>query len=68
MILDQPMDPITLQKLSEAEKVTLLKKAYTEFLAIVQTEHSKQKHILNQAVDTAEDKKMNQIRQLIQSL
>lgn len=68
MILDQPIDPIALQKLSEAEKVKLLKQAYAEFFDIVQKERSKQKQILNQAVDAAEDKQINHIRQLIQSL
>lgn len=65
MILDQPIDPTKISQLSESEKIDLLKKAYHEFIGVVNAVSEEQKEILDKALHEAEQKKIEEVRQTI---
>ncbi len=67
MILDQPIDPQALQKLSDDEKITLARKAFAEYLSIAHEVGEKQKHILEKALSNLQNKKIDELRDYIQN-
>lgn len=68
MILDQPIDPIALQNLSEADKIKLLKAAYLEALQVIQRAQQKKYHVLTDTIHTIDQQRIARIKQVIQSL
>ncbi|MBI2416236.1 MAG: hypothetical protein HYV33_06300 [Candidatus Kerfeldbacteria bacterium] len=68
MILGQPLDSKKIQSMSEPERIALLKAAYNEFIEVVNGVKIHQKDILEKALKDVEQKKIDQIRALIQSL
>lgn len=67
MILEQPIDPQELQRLSDEEKIELARKAFAEYLSIAHEVGEKQKHILEKALSNLQNKKIDELRQFIQN-
>ena len=68
MILDQPIDPIALQQLSETEKIKLLKAAYLEALQVIQQSQQKKYHLLSATAHTMDQHQINRVKQIIESI
>ncbi len=65
MILDRPIHPLALQKLSKTEKIQLLKTAYLEALQIIQQAQNHKLQTLSNTVDSIDEKKISDIKKII---
>ncbi|MFA5995013.1 MAG: hypothetical protein WCW27_00705 [Patescibacteria group bacterium] len=68
MILDQPLDPVALKKLSQAEKIKLLKQAYAELQQVINRSQVQRTQALNDAFKVVDQQRIEAVRKIIQSL
>lgn len=68
MVLQQPIDRAAIQKMTEAERIQLLRQAYAEFMQLHSQIKTHSKGILAQVLHQAEEQKINQIQAAIQLL